>query len=235
MRSHNNYQFPLVKAPLRCFLPVFLLILVACPVSAMDRAIVDLSHFKSKLTVSCNARLAAGSTAAPEELLEWCVKACEVHGYDHEGSYSLDYVSDFTVPPRLARSLWPWARKITPSHCLPYQLVIKKPVSNEKCMKYRQRVTVKGLLAIYGGWGLTLKDPSPGCIRADPRNPCRMPGAGNLNGLMLVMPEADQRRLEGRIGEQVVFSGVLELRVKGHSYVTNLEDVKLLDFKVAPD
>jgi hypothetical protein len=235
MRIPNCYKQKSVVASFRHFLGAALLLLVACPVSATDRSSVTLIHFKSELNVSCNARLAGSAVAPPQELLEWCVKACEVHGYDQDGGdYSPD-VSDFTLPPRLDRALWPWARKMTPSQCLPFQPVMKKPVSNGRCLEYRQRVSVRGQLAIYGGWGLTLKDPIPGCILADPGDPRLWPRANTLNGISLIIPKADLARFERRIGEQVVVSGWLEYRVHEDTDSFNLVDVKLLNSKVKPE
>lgn len=232
----KNCRLPLVKAPLFGFLGAVLSAVVACPALAEQRSAIDLRHFKSKITVSCDARPVAGATRAPpQELLEWCVKACEIHGYSQQNGYELADVSDFTLPPRLDRSLWPWARKMTPSQCLPFRPVMTKRVSNEKCLEYRQRVTVKGMLAIYGGWGLTLKDVRPHCIRDDARNPLWMPGADNLSGLALVIPETDQGPFKDRIGEQVVLSGILEYREHEDTASTNLVDVELLETKKEPD
>jgi hypothetical protein len=240
MNTFNNWQknsrLPFVKAPLLCLFGAVLSAVVACPVLAEQRSAIDLTHFESKITVSCDARPVAGSTRAPpQELLEWCVKACEIHGYSQKNGYELAEVSDYTLPPRLDRSLWPWARKMTPSQCLPFRPVTTKRVSNEKCLEYRQRVTVKGMLAIYGGSGLIIKDVRPYCIRADSRNPLWMPEADNLNGLSLVIPEANQRPFKDRIGEQVVLSGMLEYRVHEDTAARNLVDVELLETKREPD
>jgi hypothetical protein len=217
---------------LLCFLGAGLSAFVAYPVLAEQRSAIDLKHFESKIIVSCDAKLVAGSTRAPpRELLEWCVKACEIHGYSQQNGHGLAEVSDFTLPPRLDRSLWPWARKMTPTQCLPYRPVMTKRVENAKCLEYRQRVTVEGMLAIYGGSGLIIQDLRPHCIRADARNPLWMPGADNMSGLTLVIPEADQRPFKDRIGEQVVLSGMLEYRVHEDTSSTNLVDVEFLETK----
>ncbi len=236
MDTFNNWQkkcpLPLVKAPLLCLLGAVLSGVVACPALAEQRSAIDLKHFESKITVSCDARPMGGLTRAPpRELLEWCVKACEIHGYDMQNGFELAEVSDYTLPPRLDRSLWPWARKMTPTQCLPFRPVMTKRVTNEKCLEYRQRVTVRGMLAIYGGTGLIIKDVRPHCIRADSRNPLWMPEADNLSGLTLVIPEVDQRPFKDRIGEQVVLSGMLEYRVREDTASRNLVDVELLETK----
>ncbi len=232
----KNHRLALAKAHSRYILGAMLSGVVACPVLAEQRPAIDLSHFESKITVSCNARpVAALTRASPQELLEWCVKACEIHGYDMQNGFELAEVSDYTLPPRLDRSLWTWARKMTPSQCLPFRPVITQLVTNEKCMEYRQRVTVKGMLGIYAGTGLFIKDIRPHCIRADLRNPLWMPGADNLSGLILAIPEVNQRPFKDRIGEQVVLSGMLEYRVHEDTSSTNLVDVELLGTKKKPD
>lgn len=240
MDTFHNWQkncwLSFVKAPSLCLLGAVLSAFVACPVLAGQRSAIDLTHCESKITVSCDAGPVAGSTRAPpQELLEWCVKACEIHGYSQQNGHELAEVSDFTLPPRLDRSLWPWARKMTPSQCLPYRPVMTKRVKNPKCLEYRQRVTVEGMLAIYGGSGLIIKDVRPHCIRADARNPLWMPGADNLSGLTLVIPEVDQRPFIDRIGEQVVLSGMLEYRVHEDTASRNLVDVELMETKKEPD
>ena len=240
MDTFHNWQencwLSFVKAPSRCLLGGVLSAVIACPVLAEQRSAIDLTHFESKITVSCDARPVAGSTRAPpRELLEWCVKACEIHGYSQQNGYELAEVSDYTLPPRLGRSLWPWARKMTPSQCLPYRPVMTKRIKNPKCLEYRQRVTVEGMLAIYGGSGLIIKDVRPHCIRADARNPLWMPEADNLGGLTLVIPEADQHPFKDRIGEQVVLTGMLEYRVHEDTASRNLVDVELMETKKEPD
>lgn len=236
MRIHNNCKLPLVGAPLHLFFGASLVILVTCPAWAAEGSAIDLKSYRSKLTVSCNARPVASSTIAPpQELLEWCVKACEAHGYGQENGFKLAEISDYTLPPRLDGSFWPWARKMTPGQCLPYRPVMKRPVSNKKCLEYRGRQSITGMLASYDGWQLNLKDPNPGCIHADPGDPLRWPEAHTLNDITLSVPEADLHRFERRIGEQLVVTGRLEYRVHGDTASFNLEEVELLETKDESD
>ena len=236
MHTDNFSQLPFVTAAIRRFLATSLCLFATCPVWAAERSAIDLMSYRSKLTVSCDARSVASSTdAPPRELLEWCVKACEAHGYAQENGFELADVSDDTLPPRLDRSFWPWALKVTPTQCLPYQPVIKKPVSSKHCLEYRKGLTIKGMLASYDGWKLNLKDPSPGCISANPGDPRRWPEADTLNDITLIVAEADLRRFESRIGEQLVVRGRLEYRVHGDTASFNLVDVELLDFRIEPD
>lgn len=138
----------------RQLLFAFILLLFVWIPESEARPTIELENGRAKLAASCGTAHVKDLTGAIEsELLEWCVKACEVHGYTQLTGFDLFAASDFSTLPKLGRAFWPIAEKITPQKCLPFQPLPQTREIGKKCLDYGKRIRVEGLLADYDGWG----------------------------------------------------------------------------------
>lgn len=86
--------------------------------SASPKSVMQ--HYVTNQRVVCTYQPGNTSTRASleHEVIEWCIKACEVHGFEQDPKHYYD-VSDTIVRPALPISDVGEARKITPGSVSP--------------------------------------------------------------------------------------------------------------------
>lgn len=201
--------------------------------NAMAGVRVELQHTKTneKLYCSLPDDVLAKNLDLAHATLEWCFKACEIHGI-RESSSSHFNVSDFSVDPVLSAADTQLAKEITPPACLPYEPIslVAKSKGNV-CLRWGVTEKIYGLLVEYSGEGhrLAVKFPQLRCNVADALAPKRRPKSDNLWGIYLAVPEKDKGKFMKFVGRQVVVTGSLSKFVQNDYSELQLKDVKLMN------
>jgi hypothetical protein len=228
---------PITRRPLTCLLlTLSMCLLFAWTTSAWGLPPIKLEDPRIQKVVYCSAAGApAMNPAAEAGLMEWCIKACQIHGYDQQTGLDLIDVADFSESPKLSQKHWPAARKVTPTECLPYRPFVAINKTQKDCFTYGGRLRAAGFLADFSGLDLSLMVQRPSCIRADPKDPVRRRAAKDLNSLMLRVSRRELLEYKKRIGQHVVVTGRLVYRTRGDTVSYDLVDVKLIEAKELRD
>jgi hypothetical protein len=213
----------------RFFLTFLVVLLRVLP--ALAETSVNMRDSTSGEMVSCtiSAQNEGAVGSRWNSVMEWCIKACEVHGYGQISGFGVVQVGDWTLNPTLSIADWPLAERITPRQCLPYEPVPMKPKRiGVACLRYGVRTEISGLLAVYGGWNWMIESPTPNCVVEGSVGRLRRPGLHNLTDITLRLPAHDYSTFKKLVGRQITVSGKLQYVVKYDTAELKLRDVRFV-------